>query len=80
MKLHQVNGRILEDIADLLEPYTDATTYLSLESYPTISALGPLFTEIRSKLQKLEYTDTVSDDPALITCYSTHLISSNNIC
>ena len=40
LKFHQVNGGILEDIADLLEPYTDATTYLSLESYPTISALG----------------------------------------
>ena len=47
-----------------------------LESYPTISALGPRFTEIQSKLQKLEYADTVSYDPALITCYSTHLISS----
>ena len=42
--------RILEDIADLLEPYKDATTYLSSESYPTISALGPLFNEIRSKV------------------------------
>ena len=42
--------RILEDIADFLEPYKDATTYLSSESYPTISALGPLFNEIRSKV------------------------------
>ena len=50
--------RILEDIADLLEPYKDATTYLSSESYPTISALGPLFTEIRSKLSPSESDST----------------------
>ena len=45
---------ILEDIADLLESYKDATTYLSSESYPTISDLGPLFTEIRSKLRVIQ--------------------------
>ena len=50
--------RILEDIADLLELYKDATTYLSSESYPTISALGPLFTEIRSKLRPSESDST----------------------
>ena len=50
--------RILEDIADLPEPYKDATTYLSSESYPTISALGPLFTKIRSKLSPSESDST----------------------
>ena len=42
--------RIFEDITDLLEPYKDATTYLSSESYPTISALVSLFSEIWSKV------------------------------
>ena len=42
--------RILEDITELLEPYKDVTTYLSAESYPTISALGPLFAAIQAKL------------------------------
>lgn len=33
--------RILENVADLLEPYKDATTYLSSESYPIIQLWGP---------------------------------------
>ena len=44
--------RILEDITELLEPYKDVTTYLSAESYPTISALGPLFAAVQAKLAR----------------------------
>lgn len=51
--------RILEDIAELLEPYKDVTTYLSAEPFPTISALGPLFAAIRAKLVHLD-TDSVA--------------------
>ena len=46
--------RILEDIAELLEPYKDVTTYLSAESFPTISALGPLFAAVETKLAPSE--------------------------
>lgn len=42
--------RILENIAELLEPYKYVTTYLSAELYPTISALRPLFATIEAKL------------------------------
>ena len=50
--------RILEDIAEVLEPFQDAIAYLSADSYPTISALGPLFNEI-CKVTPLE-TDSVA--------------------
>ena len=42
--------RNLEDISELLEPYKNVTTYLSAESYLTISALGALFAAIPAKL------------------------------
>ena len=51
--------RILEDIIELLEPYKDVTTYLSAESYPTISALGPLFAAVRAKLVNSD-TDSIA--------------------
>ena len=31
--------RVFKDIAKVLEPYKDATIYLSADTYPTISAL-----------------------------------------
>ena len=42
--------RLLEDVAEVLEPYKGVTTCLSSESYPTISALGPLNKAIQDKL------------------------------
>ena len=38
--------QILEDVADVLQPFKIAIEYLSGEKYPTISALGPLLAEI----------------------------------
>ena len=40
--------RVLEDLADLLSPFKQATEYLSGEKYPTISAVGPLLSGINS--------------------------------
>ena len=42
--------RIFEDIAEVLEPFQDATAYLSADSYRTISALSHLFNEIQCKV------------------------------
>ena len=41
--------RLLEDLCEIMEPFKDATTYLSGENYPTLSALGPLLTQIQNK-------------------------------
>ena len=35
-----VEWRLIEDLVDVLQPFKDATTYLSSESYPTLSVLG----------------------------------------
>ena len=50
LEVNYTEWRLLEDVAEVLEPYKDATTYLSSESYPTISALGPLYKAIQDKL------------------------------
>ena len=50
LELSSSEWRLLEDVAEVLEPYKDVTTYLSSESYPTISALGPLYIAIQAKL------------------------------
>ena len=50
LELSCTEWRLLEDVAEVLEPYKDVTTYLSSESYPTISALGPLYKAIQDKL------------------------------
>ena len=42
--------RLLEDLCELLEPFKDATTYLSASQYPSLSAPGPLLAQIRKKL------------------------------
>lgn len=42
--------RLLEDLCEILEPFKDATIYLSADQYPSISALGPLLAQIRKKL------------------------------
>ena len=46
LELSPEEWKILEDITELLEPFKDATTYLSAELYPTISSLGPLFAAV----------------------------------
>ena len=43
--------RLLEDLINVLEPFKDATTYLSSESYPTVSALGPLLSQMKEAIQ-----------------------------
>ena len=45
--------RVLEDLADLLSPFKQASEYLSGELYPTISAVGPLLSAIRQILNLL---------------------------
>ena len=51
LELSCTEWRLLEDVAEaVLEPYKDVTTYLSSESYPTISTLGPLYKAIQDKL------------------------------
>ena len=37
-------------MVEVLELYKDVTIYLSSESYPTISAIGPLYKAIQDKL------------------------------
>ena len=38
---------LLQDVAEVLEPFKDATVFLSGDSYPTTSVLGPLFNQIK---------------------------------
>ena len=52
--------RILEDVGDVLEPFKVATEYLSGEKYPTIFAVGPLLSEIKTKIEFNE-----SDSPTV---------------
>ena len=44
--------RLLEDLSKVLEPFKDATTYLSASRYPTVSILGPVLHEILTTLEK----------------------------
>jgi len=43
--------RLLEDLCKVLEPFKDATTYLSASRYPTLSILGPVLDKILKKLK-----------------------------
>ena len=47
---------ILEDVADVLQPFKIATEYLSGEKYPTISALAPVLAEFELKLNSPQMT------------------------
>ena len=60
LELSSNEWRLLEDIAVVLEPFKDATVFLSGDTYPTISVLGPLFNQI-----KLATTVNDSDSAAL---------------
>ena len=42
----------LEDLCKILEPFKDATTYLSARRYPTLSILGPVLHKILSTLEE----------------------------
>ena len=42
---------MLEDLADLLSPFKQVTEYLSGEKYPTLSAVGPLLSGIKAKIE-----------------------------
>ena len=50
LELSSTEWRLLEDVAEVLKPYKDVTTYLSSESYHTVSSLGPLNVTIQEKL------------------------------
>jgi len=50
LELSSSEWRLLEDVAEVLESYKDVITYLSTESYPTISSLGSLYSAIKDKL------------------------------
>ena len=50
--------RLLEDLIDLLKPFKEATTYLSSQNYPTLSAIGPLLHEMQKKLTLVIDGDT----------------------
>ena len=41
---------MFEDFAEVLQPFTVATEYLSGAKYPIISAVGPLLSEIKAKI------------------------------
>ena len=51
---------IVEDIGDILEPFKVATEYLSGEKYRTISAVGPLISEV---MVETEFNE--SDSPTV---------------
>ena len=44
--------RLLEDLCKVLEPFKDATTYLSASKYPTLSVLGPVLHKILKTLEE----------------------------
>ena len=44
--------RLLEDLCKLLEPFKDATVYLSASRYPTLSVLGPILDKIQKNLEE----------------------------
>ena len=50
LEISPTEWRILEDIMKLLEPFKIATEHLAGEKYPTISAVGPLLTEIKKRV------------------------------
>ena len=44
--------RLLKDLCKVLEPFKDATTYLSASRYPTLSVLGPVLHKILKNLEE----------------------------
>ena len=62
LELSSTEWRILEDIAVVLEPFKDATVYLSADTYPTISVLGPLFSQMKQATAIADADSTVIRD------------------
>ena len=52
--------RLLEDLCKVLELCKDATTYLSVSSYPTLSVLGPVLYKIEKSLEEDESSPVMS--------------------
>ena len=46
-----VEWRLIEDLLDVLKPFKETTTYLSSQSYPTLSVLGPLMVKMKDKIK-----------------------------
>jgi len=44
--------RLLEDLYQVLEPFKNATVYLSASRYPTLSVLGPVLYKIQKNLEE----------------------------
>ena len=46
-----VEWRLIKDLLDALKPFKETTTYLSSQSYPTLSVLGPLMVKMKDKIK-----------------------------
>lgn len=46
-----VEWRLIEDLLDVLKPFKETTTYLSPQTYPTLSVLGPLMVKMKDKIK-----------------------------
>ena len=57
LKHSPVEWRLKEDLQDILKPFKDATTQFSLQSYPTLSVLGPLMMKMKDKI-KIDPSDS----------------------
>ena len=44
--------RLLEDLCQVLEPFKDATVYLSASRCPTLSVVGPVLHKIQKNLEE----------------------------
>ena len=52
--------RLLEDLSKVLEPFKDATTYLSVSRHPTVPILGPVLHKIFTTLEKDDSSTSVA--------------------
>ena len=41
----------MEELCEVLEPFKDVTKYLSVDKFPILTALGPLFAKLKKKLE-----------------------------
>jgi len=52
--------KLLEDLSKVLEPFKDATTYLSASKHPTVSILGSVLHKILTTLEKSDCSTSPS--------------------
>ena len=52
--------RLLKDLCQALEPFKDATTYLSASRYPTLSVLGHVLQRILNNFEEDESSTVIS--------------------